>query len=472
MDTYQEHKLTDYREFRRSNTPDHELQSLLEDPAGKVDDLTGYPAARGCKQCRKHEQSCSMVKGSIYPCQECTEDGIECQPIQEPTVIGRCKQCDTSEEDFCSFEDDPTQTICDHCADNDHICEALPPDGYKAKRIDLDEIAYGPNRLYIACTACRRDKRRCSLKGKQEKPPCKYCKKNNIGCTFYDIPKLEIQKQTANKKTLLEEIAPEVVHPNSGFFTAKDLADMDRRNDNILSREPTPEIEMEDTEGNKGILTKIKTSFAHPIRFSVAIDANSNCNFCELPVYGMVGHMEREVHVIQWDTGLGYSEVGGGHCGDNGATTMCEECTNRRLQIIVCPGHQFERMTYESLENDVLTDALLSAEIGSLEMQYQLQRWCSLCFSPAVFGCNVVQPGLLGDEESEVTGCGLRLCHDCEMALQKDFNGDFDRIVEFLDKQPKVSEADEMSGDVEGRPRADVGFLKQDSLLVRSQDFD
>lgn len=318
IDSEQERELEQYRSAFRTNTPNRgDLQLPLEDPAGEVDDLTGHPAARGCKQCRKFEQSCSMIKDGIYPCGECVESGGECQPIQESAVKGRCKQCDQANEEVCSFENDPAQPICDHCADNDHICEALPPNGYKAPRIDLEEVIWSSNRLHVECTTCRKDNKKCSLKRKQDKPPCKYCAKNNLGCTFLDLPELDRGKQTTKKKTkkkiLTETIAPEVTKPTSEFFTPEDLADMTRRKIVVLEREPTPEMEMEDGEGNKGMLTKISTSFAHPIRFQAR-----DCNFCEIPIFSMVGYFEREVHVIRWHNGLGYAEVGGGHCQDTG----------------------------------------------------------------------------------------------------------------------------------------------------------
>ena len=49
------------------------------------------------------------------------------------------------------------------------------------------------------------------------------------------------------------------------------------------------------------------------------------------------------------------------------------------------------------------------------------------------------------------------------------FKGDLDAMATELDAQPKISEADEsLDKQLEGRPRADVGFLKQDGLLMRT----
>ncbi|KAJ4353121.1 hypothetical protein N0V95_003655 [Ascochyta clinopodiicola] len=471
IDSEQERELDECWGVYRINTPDRRLQPPLEDPTAEVDDLTGHPAARGCKECRKLAQPCSLIKGGEYPCVECVEDGNECHPIQKPTVKGRCKQCDHTAREPCSFEDDPSQAICDHCAHNNYICEALPLPGYTAPRVDLDRIIYGPDRPYTACTACRLHKKRCSLKGKKDKPPCKYCKKNNLGCKFTELPKHNTEKPTMNKKSLPEEITPEVPESGNGFFTPEDLAEMHRQNDDVPSHVPTLDLKMTDAKGNTGMLTTINTSFAHPIRFYVKTSSSSECNFCTLPVFGMVGYYEREVHVIRWDSGLGYTEVGGGHCQNEGETIMCDDCTQHRLQIIICPGHNFGNLADADMDHGTLTNELAEAEPGGADMKYQLQRWCTMCFSPASWACDTLQVSLQGAEEVEIEGCNLRLCVTCEKTLQQDFKDDLDRMATEMDKQRKISEADEVRGvRIEGRPRADVGFLMQVGLLLASAE--
>jgi hypothetical protein len=193
-------------------------------------------------------------------------------------------------------------------------------------------VIYTEDRPYIQCTNCRREKKRCSLKKKTDKPPCKYCKKHNIGCTFYEIPKV-VKEKKAKAKGPTEGDAPEVAIPDHDYFTKEDLEDLYNEDVYMESRSPTPEIEMEDEAGHKGTLTKIMTSFAHPIQFG-SIENTSDCNFCELPIFGFVGHFEKEVHVIRWYGGHGYTEVGGGHAQDKeGVTTMCQICAIGRLDI-------------------------------------------------------------------------------------------------------------------------------------------
>ena len=148
---------------------------------------------------------------------------------------------------------------------------------------------------------------------------------------------------------------------------------------------------------------------------------------------------------------------------------MCADCTNRRLQVLACPGHQFERVTDVAVDHDELAHELAEAEIGGADVQYQLQRWCSICFSPALYGCCTVQPNVVGQEVAEITGCHLRLCFACEMTLRERHEGDLDQMVTEMDSKPKIVEADELlEREIKGRPRADVGFLRQDGLLMRT----
>ncbi|KAF1851988.1 uncharacterized protein K460DRAFT_351845 [Cucurbitaria berberidis CBS 394.84] len=474
-DSDYEREAQEYRNFYRRNTPSRQTQIPVEDPQGDVDDLTGYPAARGCRHCRKHKQDCSMTGGGTYPCDECLEDDCECEPIIPTTIKGHCKQCVEDGQEFCSFGDDPDQAVCDHCAESEFICEALPPDGYKTDRINIYEIIGGRDRQYVQCTVCRQEKKRCSLKKKTDMPPCKYCKKHNIGCTFFDLPKqpdgMKTMARKGKGKVLgpTEGDAPEVAIPGSDYFTAEDLADMEMRDNDVISREVTPEMEMEDAEGHKGVLVKIQTSFAHPIQFSSESATAAECNFCEMPLFGMVGHFEKTVHVIKWDNGLGYSELGAGHREENGPTNLCWECTMGRAQITLCEGHQLEKMyeAQEALDFDVAAEDLMVTPTHTPEMRFQLQRWCSMCFSTASYRCCNAQPSLLftlGAEEELMDGCGLNLCEGCAVRFTEEFGSNCDAMATAMENEPKQTEDD----DVPAAARADVGFLIKDGLLMRN----
>jgi hypothetical protein len=468
LDSDEERDRAEIRNSYRHKTPEHEYtpQVPIPDPGNDVDDLTGYPAARGCKTCRKSGLTCSLVEGGVYPCEDCQEEDHVCELIQECPVKGGCKQC-ADEELQCSFEHDPDQAICDQCQDAQQNCEALPPAGYKPPRTSIDAIMYSAGRKHIACTFCRMEKKRCSLKKKTDKPPCRNCEKNCIGCDFYDLP---TERPAAVKKKsppgLTEGDAPEVSKISVNDFTPEELEWMNATDTTQYSREATPELEMEDEAGNKGMLRKIPTSFAHPIEFHTSC---SNCNFCEMPIYGFVGYFERQVHVIQYYNGLGCTEVGGGHCENNGPTRMCAECTNTRLQIMCCPSHELERIAPDdaALDFDALAGELMGAKPGSAEVRYQLQRWCSMCFSVATMGCGTLQGAVANEDDQEIAGCGLRLCDGCAGKLRDEHLWDFNAMADQMDLMPKTSEEDEQSGALLGKARADVGFLSERGLLMK-----
>ncbi|CAO2650864.1 Nn.00g091610.m01.CDS01 [Neocucurbitaria sp. VM-36] len=475
IDSDCEREIQEHREYYRRNTPGREEQMVIEDPGGDVDDLTGYPVARGCKRCRKHEQDCSMVGGGMYPCVACVAEGCECEPIIPPTIKGHCKQC-VEDGKNCSFEYDPEQAICDHCTEGEFICDALPPNGYKAERIDIYQIIGGPDRQYAQCTVCRSEKKRCSLKRKTDKPPCKYCKKHGLGCTFFDLPeRTNIAKKKGGRaaKGPTDGDAPEVAMPGSDYFTAEDLADMQLMDDDVISREPTPELDMEDAEGHKGALIKIQTSFAHPIKFNTIEQVSPDCNFCELPTFGFTGFYEKTVHVLKWGDGLGFSEIAAGHREDgNGATTMCQECVMDRVQIICCSTHELRQLYDADLDFDAAAHDLMLAEPRSPEMRYQLQRWCSMCFSLAEYRCCAQSETVMDDpdgKDAAMAGCGLRLCSTCELNLNRQYSGDVNAMATSYNKLPKMA-ADTPDGT--WMARADVGLLTMEGLLMANVERD
>lgn len=394
--------------------------------------------------------------------------------------------------------------MCDECLEADNLdCKARPPRGYRSERIDLDRDHYGEDRKWISCTHCREEKKTCSLKKKTDKAPCKRCKKQKIGCHFYDVAPREKKKPSKKqkateeepaarekpkspKRTLLEKIAPETSIPGSDLFSPEDLAYMDAESsvdeggaqeDEVVEQEI-----IEDSEGHSGFLTTIKTSFAHPMVFSVNPPGHPNavldCDFCSMPIFGMVGHFERDVHAIQWSNGQGYTEFGNGHREGNNATVMCYQCTFHRLQIMVCPDHVLQPMELHEnqLDHDAAAEDLLTVEGGTPQMQYELQRWCSLCFSVAKHQCSTLQPFVGANDENDdaamMDGCGLRLCNRCAQQLGQVYQNNFHDMVTALDKEPKPRFVEPDDEEIEkerdeGTMRADVGLLKVDGLLMK-----
>lgn len=459
-------KQTRGNHFCRQNTPGFIAQETIIDPLGELDDLTGHSAARGCIACRQKEQPCSMVKDGTYPCNECSAETEVCQPIIPHNVIGSCKRC-IETGTTCSFEDSPEQLICDQCTNSECLCEPLPFYGSKAGRVDIYEVMRGAKQSHTQCTNCRALGKRCSLKTKQDEPPCKYCKRKRFGCTFFDVKK-PAGNGSKKRKLPTEGDAPKVAVPGADYFTAQDLQDMmGNSEDDISSREATPEMDMEDIEGRRGVLTKVKTSFSHPITFDIANHGTRDCFFCEMPMFPMVGFTEREVHVIRWNNGAGLSEVGGGHSEHNGPTKLCTDCTLSRLQIMVCESHQVQR-THDHRNQEPFQQQIeyLMLAAGTSEYREALQRWCSFCFSVATFACYCRQTSLSTD--TELAGCGLKLCDRCELALRDEYVGNLSYMAFEMDKMPKISDVDDQEEYWEGRIRADVGLLSDDGFLNRT----
>ncbi|KAF2655934.1 hypothetical protein K491DRAFT_597870 [Lophiostoma macrostomum CBS 122681] len=497
VDSEEETEMAEIRAFYRKSTPGVQPQRPIGDPKGECDDLTGHPCARGCVSCRVRGADCSMINGGAWPCEQCVEDEIEhdCTPIIEPVIKGKCRECREScaedEENTCSFEQigqdgsgREDHDLCDQCLEKGDLgCVAEPPQGYKAPRIDLDELSYGPGRKHANCTNCRATGKRCSIKKKSEKGPCKQCKRAKIGCTFLDTPpksatpkKVDKGKRKAGAKAQMEKGESSRAGAQEGrqdrggtpFFTAQDLADLDDDDEEIV-RQPTPEIEMEDAKGRRGFVTKIRTSFAHPVEF---MNTAADCNFCDMPIFGFVGHFEREVHVLRWANGLGYTELQGGHREEHLATTMCGACTISRVQIISCERHEIRAIEGQDAEQDMNAAAedLMSAEPGSDTMSYQQQRWCSMCFSLAVFKCVTPQFSFWMDDdegEVEIEGCGLRFCRDCELKFRETYDGNLNTMATVMDLEPKVGEDEEPDPDSPS-VRADVGFLRREGLLMKT----
>ena len=142
-----------------------------------------------------------------------------------------------------------------------------------------------------------------------------------------------------------------------------------------------------------------------------------------------------------------------------------------RVQIISCEDHHLQHLFPGDTKPDFedVMKSMLEAE-DPVEIKQQLQRWCSMCFSPATFTCCRRQVSLLSPEDAEVEikGCGLKLCTECERKLREEFEGDSCVMAAALDLEGKLKEEDEdMKGTV---VRADVGFLSRDGLLMRNLD--
>ncbi|KAF2470726.1 uncharacterized protein BDR25DRAFT_163141, partial [Lindgomyces ingoldianus] len=404
VDPEEEMERQSRRAFHRQNTPGLQTQTPIPDPKtdSSTDGLAGHPTARGCED-----------------------------------------------------------------------CDAGPTPNHEPKRTHLNTILYSVERKHIECTLCRKEGRRCSLKTKSDRPPCKACQRLKISCTFHDTryePAKESQRKKSSTKFSrstkgnFEKPANAYTH----LFTEADLADLEEMDHVELEREDTPELFMEDSEGHHGVVTTLLTSYAHPIVFNAVSASALDCSWCHMPTFGLFGLWERKVHVLRWNNGLGYTELQGGHRESNDKSIMCQACTLSRIQIVLCLGHQVTQSPSKDPDDDfaVVVDHLLSAEPRSEELKYQHQRWCTMCFAVATFKCCTPQPPICDSAEDDgmIFGCGLRFCDCCERRYREEFKGDVDEMATALEKEPKARETTEDTcGTV---ARADVGFLRQDGLLM------
>jgi hypothetical protein len=60
-----------------------EIDPAAVDPRSELDNLSSSSMARGCMECRKHDQDCSMILTGKLPCAQCIDYDTECQPFPD-----------------------------------------------------------------------------------------------------------------------------------------------------------------------------------------------------------------------------------------------------------------------------------------------------------------------------------------------------------------------------------------------------
>lgn len=459
-------------------------QKPIPDPKGIRDDITGDPRARGCKNCYRKGHVCSMLGGGECPCGKCEEDEISCEPIRLPLAKAKCNHCiddlDDDEENYCSFEMRGIEAhdVCLQCQQASYD-DCIPSNlkGYAVPRIDMDQLAWGPERKHTSCTNCRMTRKKCSIKNKTNKGPCKQCSKASKHCHFEDTPpKIDRRKKAHRKKIggtsqaessrgrTRQYIPPQDLQPTMDL---EDIVDLDAEEEIALERSPSPPIILNDALGRRGVLKEIATCWAHPIEFNS--ENSTKCNFCSIPMFGMTGFHDIRVNVLEWLNGLGYTEITPGHGVEyEGQTVMCANCTITRLQTIMCPGHKICPKLHKITEDEAV-QKLFQADEQSDEFLRRLRDWCSFCYRIATHKCHASQPSLAAEEDDEqnmLPGCGLRLCDICEVRLRNEFRNSSTTMAAALDADPKHKEED---GELpEGHTRADVEFLREDGLLMKN----
>ena len=423
--------------------PSHWFDDRASHNIPGLDEITlGHPAARGCKGCLELRIPCTLLKeGYTYPCEDCVEDGMECELILPPLKKRPCESC-RRRKIVCSYREGGDHSIpCQQCIYSNLKCIAGPLSGRTRTGPSLDQdfsaksrFIPTPQRPFVTCTKCRQAKRWCSLKIKDQEAPCKHCKSAGIDCTFERLPE-------KSKKT--------------GKVSKRRAEPLQQRQGLVASTE---------TSATK----TIKTRYAHPITFNFLPpedneDESEPCDWCESVAFGLLGLDEVEVEVIDRGAGQGYVEVRGGHTGKGKRPSrMCPECTLERLRISGCKMHDIqpiEDLDPDHFDFDAPFECLLPGTLP--EAGAPQYRYCSVCPSPAFLECcKPSRSGWDGGEEdlglSGRAGCGLLLCETCAVLLVEEHDGSLEGLVAAL----------ESDGDSFGL-RADVEFLLESGELLQ-----
>ena len=162
-----------------------------------------------------------------------------------------------------------------------------------------------------------RSKVRQQGKAEQQGPSLPVCKSANR-----KAPPVELHDKVSKLRKNVDPLGPDDYLTKEDFEKFEDPEDLTKQMQ-LKSRSPSPDV-LEDSDGHKGEVTKIKTSFTHPIEFCIGYDT-TGCNFCGIPTYGLVGTFEKEIYSIRWNDGLGFTQLSGGDA--EATTTMCQDCT-------------------------------------------------------------------------------------------------------------------------------------------------
>ncbi|KAE9974838.1 hypothetical protein BLS_002890 [Venturia inaequalis] len=401
----------------------------VPDPFEKEPDLTGHPAARGCVECRSYVHDRS----------------------------------------------DPTQP-CSHCVHSGSHCVAGPGFEGIRERIDIDRDYTKPRlpdpqgRKYISCASCRLQNKKCSLKKKEDVPPCDGCLAYNTSCTFDRVQRIPAKSDRHHQSVIRSPAATNSTRTSHIASAAGEVM--------------PPGAQM------------INTSLCHPLVFME--DELGRCNWCfdgsdglHNSKFGILGHGWEDV-MVKPSAEYGdraFDEVCGGHAAQGvPKSAMCSECSMKRVQIIRCeehemqvltelykssqqPGQEEEALTPESLYSIDFAGPYQRLEEGTLELT---DRFCDLCPSLAMFKCCTIQDSdawgtPISCELPEAEGCGLVLCEDCKIChdhLVGSEDSALDELIKAIlqEREAGVPEQDAMW---HMGIRADAELLLTDGFLIR-----
>lgn len=178
-------------------------------------------------------------------------------------------------------------------------------------------------------------------------------------------------------------------------------------------------------EMSEAIERSIRTAFAHPIDCELGNTCGMPCEFCEDFTFGMFGLGLKDVEVI--DHGTFFEEIEGGHREDgHQRTRMCNICALERLRILNCNDHKISQIANSDPRRFDYQKAFDSLKKSNNRKgkEAQITPWCTFCINPAFFRCATVQLVNIFAEDldpsnPEAEGCGLLLCPNCKILMEK-----------------------------------------------------
>ncbi|KAL9038161.1 MAG: hypothetical protein Q9214_005397 [Letrouitia sp. 1 TL-2023] len=388
-DVYKSYQLRDRGPF----LPYDDSQPLSSPSIPNV--TLGHPAARGCKACLNLSLPCTLIQeGGTYPCEDCIQDGYECELIIPPAKKRSCQHC-RRRRFGCSYLDqnyDHTQP-CAVCAAAGMKCIAGPATGRTRTGPAYDQFfdlatpvspaPRGLDRPFVKCAPCRKARKWCSLRRNQV-GPCNRCREGGTECTFESLRQL-------SSKACLQK---------AKGSNAPDLT--------LFEEKPDQQHYINGTAA----VTKTTTRLPHPLLFNYFPTEMAPCNWCQDIRYGLLGPIP---HAPSDDEGQSY-----------GLSRMCRACTTERLAVLACDGHELIPLDgMESLDQDAVLDWILEEEEGrKAEADWE---WCCVCLNAAFYGCGRGNgEGCM--EAGEDEGCGLRFCEECAVHFVEN-NGDLEELV-------------------------------------------
>ncbi|KAJ5037964.1 uncharacterized protein L3040_006840 [Drepanopeziza brunnea f. sp. 'multigermtubi'] len=415
-----------------------------------VDDLTdGHPQRRGCTSCFDQDNDeCSLIDNHTYPCEACEDAGTDCILIVPPAFRKSCEQCKKKRRS-CSYRLDGGKGVeaCDACGEDGVTCYAAPilderwvkrlTNNSARKKGSRSEYASSSvasdrtpirERIYVSCNQCRSTGKRCQ------------------NCQFVYPPTRTAAEASATSKAEHKETAASSSKHRwsiaSNLSPGNDSRDGTPDSPSTLTATLYGELERKNVkkarklhdEGKQYLLSPSLHLTIYTFRkSSISLYSNENYN------------QRKKVEGFWYPDGGGFEEIFGGYSEDGySRSSMCVMCTFERMRVTQCGGHRMRMLDPLKGEIDMrvfddekwsqATRAYTTGGDGNLVRK---TKWCAVCPATATMMCCAPQRfDAQGDSRyygesgqhggcngAGEEGCGLCLCEDCAVLLEKMVKG-------------------------------------------------